>query len=228
VKLVKLLTVPAVLLVSLLTAIVPAFAHGLANATIDFTCPTGTPAGQVCVHIHGDNEEPLHRVLTFRLTAAGSTVALAPDITFKVDVASPLPADTTFDKTQCFQPASSVSGMQLVVSLVSVTDQTGAASDFQFLAKGTTKPFIDFDGANTKPIAIPGTPAVCPATAQSPSPSPPQVQSSSSPVASPVATLAQTGGFDYRWPIAGLALLVGGITLLVLSSVRRRSTDSGS
>jgi hypothetical protein len=221
-KLVKLLTVPAVLLLSLLM-VVPAFAHGLAKATIAVGCGTGETVGQVCVHIHGDNEDSnLERFLFFDLFATGSSTSLG-EIVFHVKVGS-ITSDTTFDQTQCFHAVTNNPATSFVVRLVKVTsDAAGQVpSDFQFLAAGQTKPFIDFDGKSSKPVDV-GTSGQCLIPTQPVSP--PRTQSNPTPTP---PTLAQTGGFDYRWPIAGLSLLVAGLTLLLVTGLRRRSADTGA
>jgi hypothetical protein len=229
VKLVKLLTVPAVLLLSLLM-VMPAMAHGLAKATIAVGCGTSGTAGQVCVHIHGDNEDSnLSRYLFFDLFATGSNTSLG-EIVFHVNVGNIAAGDTTFDETQCFHAVTGNPAATFVVRLVKVTsDAAGQVpSDFQFLAAGQKTPFIDFDGQHSKPVDV-GTAGPCAAPSPSP-PSPPSPPATNSnPTATPTPpALAQTGGFDYRWPIAGLILLLAGLALFVVTSVRRGSADSGS
>ncbi|HEY4026632.1 MAG TPA: hypothetical protein VGO86_09390, partial [Candidatus Dormibacteraeota bacterium] len=102
-------------------------------------------------------------------------------------------------------------------------------SDFEFRAPGAgSTPFIDIDNGidvrTGKPLSVQplpvGTTSTCQVASSSRTVTP---APSTSPVA---ATLAQTGGFDYRFPIAGLVLLVAGIVLYVVTSRRRRSTET--
>ena len=60
----------------------------------------------------------------------------------------------------------------------------------------------------------------CVAPSPSPSPSP----SASASAATTTTTLANTGGFDFRFPLIGLTLLVAGGTLYVIGASRGRST----
>jgi len=68
----------------------------------------------------------------------------------------------------------------------------------------------------------------CPA----PTPVPPTPTPTTPPTPTPTATanttvaLAQTGGFDFRFPLIGLVLLVIGGALFVVSASRRRSADT--
>jgi hypothetical protein len=216
VKFWKLLTVPAVLLLGVVLA-VPAFANGLSKATITVGCGAGATAGQICVHLHGDNEVDAgkERILTFDVFAASDTqhANKLGEVTF--DVKAPAKKDDPFDAMKCFPAITG--GTSFVVVLVNVTDETGKASDFQFLAPGGQPghPFVDVD--NGKPATVVGTTGACMVATPTPTPT---VSTS------PVATLAQTGGLDYRWPIAGLTLLVVGGALFVVAGTRRRSSDN--
>ena len=49
---------------------------------------------------------------------------------------------------------------------------------------------------------------------------------SPTPTANTTAALAETGGFDFRYPLIGLVLLVAGGTLFVVSASRRRSAQT--
>jgi hypothetical protein len=69
----------------------------------------------------------------------------------------------------------------------------------------------------------------CPAMQTSPSPSPSPTTTtapSTSPTANTAAVLAQTGGFDFRFPLIGLVLLVAGGALFLVSASRGRSAGS--
>jgi hypothetical protein len=219
VKFLKLLAVPAVVLLSLIVA-APAFANGLSKATITVGCGAGATAGQICVHLHGDNEvDPTkERILVFDVFAASDLTKSLGEVTF--DVKAPATKDTPFDQTKCFLAITS--GTSFVVQLVKVTDEKGNPSDFQFLAPGGQPghPFIDFDNAHSQPVKV-GEAGKCVGATPTPTATPtPSIS------ASPVATLAQTGGLDYRWPIAGLTLLVVGGALFVIAGTRRRSSDN--
>jgi hypothetical protein len=64
----------------------------------------------------------------------------------------------------------------------------------------------------------------CPTPLPSPSPSVPASPSPSpSPSANTTVVLAQTGGFDFRFPLIGLTLLVAGGALYLVSASRGRS-----
>lgn len=71
----------------------------------------------------------------------------------------------------------------------------------------------------------------CPTPTPSPSPS---SSASASPIPSPspsasantVAVLANTGGFDFRFPLIGLVVLVAGAALFVVSASRGRSASN--
>jgi hypothetical protein len=229
VKLVKLLTIPSVLLLVLLMAL-PASAKGLSKATIGLGCGPGAQSGQVCVTLNGDLEDlqNLHRFLFFKLYAHGSTTVL-DTITF--DVTTTQAGDVPFKATMCFKAIPASVATTFDVQIFKVTSDAAGTmpSDFQFLAAGSQNPFIDFDGQHSKPVQInspdkPVGPCVAPPSPSAPA-SPPAPMSSPTPT--PPA-LAQTGGFDYRWPIAGLALVVAGLGLFVFASVRRRSPNIGS
>jgi len=62
----------------------------------------------------------------------------------------------------------------------------------------------------------------CPTPSPSPSTSP--SPSASASAATTTTTLANTGGFDFRFPLIGLTLLVAGGTLYVIGASRGRST----
>jgi hypothetical protein len=85
-----------------------------------------------------------------------------------------------------------------------------------------------FDFANTCPVPSPSpTPSASPSATPTPSPSASAPASpSASPSAATTVVLAQTGGFDFRFPLIGLILLVGGGTLYVVSASRGRSTSN--
>jgi len=90
--------------------------------------------------------------------------------------------------------------------------------DFQVngKAKVTFGPF-----ANNCPAPTPSptpTPAPTPTPSGAPTPTP-------TPSANTGAVLASTGGFDFRFPLIGLAILVAGATLFVVSASRGRSTS---
>ncbi len=64
-------------------------------------------------------------------------------------------------------------------------------------------------------------PDKCASPSPSPSPSvPASAPASTSPTANTTAALAPTGGFDFRFPLVGLAVLAAGLALFLVSSSR--------
>jgi len=67
---------------------------------------------------------------------------------------------------------------------------------------------------------------VCPTPTPTPTATPSATASpSASPSANTTVVLANTGGFDYRFPLIGLVILVAGAALFVVSASRGRSTS---
>lgn len=210
-KLVKLLIVPAVALLSLGLA-VPAFAHS-ASLTITSTCDTHT--GKICVDLKGtladDNDA---RTIILGLFPAGSQ-AQTPLETLQITLPSNRDGKhSQFDSgSVCFDAVKGVSGPFDVKYLGTVGDQDLALT-------------INDKPVDKGDVVLKGV-ATCTATSPSPSPSASASAPAATPSATPVATLAQTGGFDFRYPIIGLAVVVVGLGLFLVSMSRgRRTTGS--
>lgn len=219
-KFAKLLIVPAVLLLSAALA-VPASAHALTNATVNVACDT--PSGKVCVTLTGRVEQGNQaRNVFFDLFAKGSDKKL-DEIEFKLPAFSDK-GGNDFDKMLCFKAITdAVSGFD--VEVVRVTDAAGNPSDLSIQITGGQT--INFD-RDHQPQVVVGSTGKCGPPANSPAPQSPPAQSpaAQSTPANTTVTLAQTGGIDFRYPLIGLALLVAGGTLFVVSVSRGRSAGS--
>jgi hypothetical protein len=225
VKVLKLLIVPAVLLISLLMA-VPASAHGLQNATVQVGCGTGTHAGQVCVTLSGDieagNDE---RFVFFDVYATGSSTSLG-EIMFDLPAFdSRTGANNHFSQQLCFPAITNSNASSFTVKVVKVTSDSNGQHPSDLVIHLPNHNDITFD-AEHQPSTPVGDTDKCVAPPTSPSPSTPANSSPSpSPSANTTVALAQTGGFDFRFPLIGLTVLVAGLALFLVSSSRgRRST----
>jgi hypothetical protein len=111
------------------------------------------------------------------------------------------------DKTisVCFKDVKTTDFDKFQIEIVAVQIKPGDF-DVNGMAKVTLGPFD-----NTCPTPAPSTPT----------PSTPTPTTSSN----TGAVLASTGGFDFRFPLLGLAILVAGATLFVVSASRGRSTS---
>jgi hypothetical protein len=229
-KVLKLLAAPAALLFGLVFA-VPASAHVLTNVTVTLACQQ--PSGQVCVTLSGDIPATGNdaRKVFFDLFATGSNTPLNKT-PLEIDVpASNGKAQHFTSKPTCFD---AVSGniASLTVEVVKVTDTQGNLSDLKItIGSGPNAPTITFT-AQSQPETPVGTTGTCSA-AQSPTPGTPTPTptggnggGSPTPSANTTVALAQTGGFDFRFPLIGLVLLVAGGALFVVSASRGRSADT--
>jgi hypothetical protein len=226
VKLLKLLTVPAVLLISLLMA-VPASAHHLRKATVSVGCGTGANAGKVCVTLTGDIEQDnAERFVFFDVFASGSNTSLG-EIKFDLPAFDSKPgANNHFSQTICFPAITNSNASSFTVNVVKVTSDVQGLSPSDLVIELPSGD-VTFD-ARHQPSTPVGDTDKCVVTSTSPSPSP-SVPASSSPSTSPSANttvaLAATGGFDFRFPLIGLTVLVAGLALFLVSASRgRRST----
>jgi hypothetical protein len=224
----KLLTVPAVLLAGLVFA-APASAHVITNVNVNIACQQ--PTGQVCVTLSGDipasgNDK---REVFFDLFATGSNTPL-DKTPIEIDVPASNGKDQQFtSKPTCFD---AVSGniSSFTVKVVKVTDSQGNLSDLQItIGTGPNATKIVFS-SDSQPKTSVGQTGAC---APTQSPQPPTNNGGSgggtptSPTPTPATTtLAQTGGFDFRFPLIGLVLLVAGGALFVVSATRRRSAQT--
>jgi hypothetical protein len=213
VKLLKLSIVPAVLLFSVVMA-APAFAH---EATLTVS-PAPCQGGQVCIKVHAvvpsDTGNDV-RILTFSLfgVKGGNETDLNNSVT--VDLPASAAKDQTVDATPCFKAVTDQFD-SFRVKLTKVTDKNGNDADLTITFNGKD---IQFD--KDHPLLVLDNIAPC-VTQTSPSPSP--SPSASASAATTTTTLANTGGFDFRFPLIGLILLVAGGTLYVIGASRGRST----
>jgi hypothetical protein len=208
VRLFKLLLIPAAVLLSVAVA-TPAFANHVNDFKAVVTCDT--THGQFCIEVTGnvvDNNAA--RVLHFKVFATGSDTSLG-EVTVDVPANSPGHNNIPIDVKKCF-PAFTSSATSFVVKYEGFTGGTNALTVTD--AKGVEIKA----GAAVADNLHPCTVAASPSPAQSPSPSP-------SASANTTTTLAQTGGFDYRFPLIGLTLLVVGATLFLVSASRGRSAS---
>jgi hypothetical protein len=226
VKLLKLSIVPAVLLFSVVMA-VPVSAHSLQNASIGVACGTGNQAGQVCVNLTGDieqgNDERFVFVDVFAPndlnTSLGQVVFDLPAF----NSTSGQCANNHCDLTKCFQAITNSTATSFVVQIVKVTSDAAGHNEAD-LTIHTSGGDIVFGTSGQEPVTV-GTTGKCVAPTPTPTPTStptPTPSSTTSPVAA--TTLANTGGFDFRFPLIGLILLVAGGTLYVIGASRGRST----
>lgn len=231
-KLLKLLTIPAVLMFGIIFA-VPVSAHALNKATISVACNTST--GKICVTLSGDVEQGNDERFVFvDIFAKGSNTSLG-EVEFDVPAFNQ-DSDNHFSQTLCF-PA--VSGDSFVIKVVKVTSDSegNSPSDLTINLKGGGS--IQFTSDEQKPqkVAETGactqstpTPTPSPSSSSTPTPTPSSTpgQGAGSPTPSPsaqtVATLANTGGFDFRLPLIGLTVIVAGLALFLVSASRGRQS----
>jgi hypothetical protein len=212
VKFVKLLTVPAVLLVSVLMA-APASAHNAAITNLTASCNS---SHKVCFDFD---------VTTSKFDSTGRDILVDLVNTKTGQVLETLGGTkehltaTTTHVHDCFMTDVSMS-TELTINI-----RVKQPSDLT-LGSSTTS-------VNTHGCAVqsPGTP-----TPGTPPPSTPTPSSSGggggngggspTPSANTTVALAQTGGFDFRFPLIGLVLLVAGGAVFVVSASRGRSTNT--
>jgi hypothetical protein len=221
VKLLKILIVPAVLLFSVVMA-APAFAHHLNNATItEAQCQNG----RVCVTLAGDvapNTDERH--VFIGIFAKGSPTQKLDEIKFVVPKNSGNNPISMPPDTECFKalPGDSSASFTLKVMRVTLKDDTTLAD--LTITVASSHQVIVFNGNDEdQPVAIEKVTLTQCLVQTSPSPSPSPSPSASASAATTTTTLANTGGFDFRFPLIGLILLVAGGTLYVIGASRGRS-----
>jgi hypothetical protein len=221
VKLLKLSIVPAVLLFSVVMA-APASAHGLKEATIGVACGTGNQAGQVCVHLTGDIEDGNQERFVFvdvfapndLQTSLGEVVFDLPAFNSN----SGQCANNHCDLTKCFQAITNSTATSFVVQIKKVTSDAAGMHEADLTIHTSTGDIV-FGASGQQPVKV-GTTDKCVAPTPTPTPTP----TPSTSAATTTTTLANTGGFDFRFPLIGLILLVAGGTLYVIGASRGRST----
>lgn len=200
---------------------------------------------KVCADVTVDS--PAAGTITLMLT--GHTPSSSVFVDTGLHVTITVDADHT-DYQACFDNVSSViQGMgfnTLRVEIFSSTvpgleGTTTKSQSFEPCGEGTPTPTPSpSPSASPSPSPSPSSsPSPSPSGSPNPSPSPsasPSPGGSPTPTSAPSPTpsaavggagLALTGGFDGRFPLIGLPLLVLGITLLLVTSRRRRRTGRG-
>ncbi len=218
-RLLKLSIVPAVLLFSVVMA-APASAHVVNNVTISVGCGTGNQAGQVCVHLVGDIQQDTDERFVFvDVFASNDLKTSLGEKVFDIPAFDTTdPKKNHFDKTICFDAITNSNATSFTVQIMRVTSDAAGKilADLQIdLASGP----VNFD-KNHQPVTPVGDTNKCVAPTPPSSPSP----SASASAATTSTTLAGTGGFDFRFPLIGLTVLVAGLALLLVSASRGRST----
>lgn len=209
-KFLKVLIVPAVIVVSVMIA-VPALAHAVTNVSVTSKC---VATGQICIHLSGTIPEQGNEKRTIRFDlfgVNGSTVSdRLGEVTFD------LPASTGTEQTinvpdQCF------------------TVVTGAYDHFLVKYEGTVSGDIQLSktvkdtAGNNQQVRIGAGDTVADNIPPCVAPTSTATQTAT-PTATPAAAaLASTGGFDFRFPLVGLTVIVAGLALLLVSLSRGRS-----
>jgi hypothetical protein len=220
VKLLKLLTAPAVLLMWAVMA-VPASAHHVTQVTLSQTCDTTT--GRICLELKGQIQ-PDTDVRIVTLDLLGKKGSAAPAKVGEVTLTVPQnhgSAPVAFDVTKCFDVVSG-SFDSFSIVWVKVTDSAGAPADLTIaLANGPT-----FTEDQLPATLVSG---VQPCTARTPTPTATATPATPTPTATAAntAALAQTGGFDFRLPLIGLTVIVAGLALFLVSASRGRRSTNG-
>jgi hypothetical protein len=207
VRVFKLLLIPAAVLLSVAVA-TPVLAHHFTKVAVAVSCGTGDNAGKVCIDVTGTiasgNDA---RTVEFDLFNSADKTKALDKIMINLP-ANKTGADVAFDShVVCFKPQSS------------------SIKEFTVVFEGATNGDLtvtDSKGSAIEKGASVGDTAACAQTTTSPSP--PQSPSPSA-SANTTTTLAQTGGFDFRFPLIGLTLLVVGATLFLVSASRGRSAS---
>jgi len=208
VKLLKLLIVPAVLVFSLVMA-GPVFAHNVINATVTTSCENG----QICVTLTGSTTtDTQKRIVKLELfgddTKVGETTLTVPAF----DQAHP-----QFTAKGCFPAVTNGNFNKFSVKVVNVVDENGNDADLT-VADNQQKVIFSFDADHRAAVVL--FKDLQPCNVPTPTPQTPTPTAS----AAVTTTLAGTGGFDFRYPLVGLTVLVAGLALLLVSASRGRSS----
>jgi hypothetical protein len=217
VKVLKLLVVPAVVLLSLVMA-APAFAHGVTAAKLtQAECQNG----QICVTLTGNVASGTdERHVFVDIFAKGSDQSLG-EVKFVVPENHTGQTVAMTPDTECFKAVSGDSSATFILKIVKVTQKDDKTPGDLSLELTNSNPpqTIQFPTEDNKPVEIKNlTLAQCPPPS-TPTPTP-------TATATPVAALANTGGLDLRFPLIGLTVLVAGLALLLVSFSRGRSTPT--
>lgn len=199
VKFVKLLTVPAVFLLSLALA-VPAFAHSATITNLTASCNSDH---KVCFDFD---------VTTSGLDSTGRDVLVDLINAQTNQVLETRREHLAIDTTHvhdCFSAVVSTT------TKLTIKIRVPNGSDLDL---GDSQTSVDTQGC------VPSqTPTPTPTT---PTPTPTQSTGGTPTATATTLALAQTGGFDYRFPLLGLVLLVAGGVLFVVSASRGRSAGT--
>jgi hypothetical protein len=217
VKFVKLLTVPAVLLATALMA-VPVFAN---HATITKLTATCDQSHKIC----------------FDIEFTPSDIPDNATRTITVELFGEMKGSSTFTDTgigHAITIDSSENNVKQTLQTCFDTSTIDVTKFSQFEVKVVPGPDIDLDDSDitkTTPFECPAsTPTPTPTATATPTPTPTPSGGSGGGSPTPTASanttvaLAQTGGFDFRYPLIGLVLLVAGGALFVVSASRGRSS----
>jgi len=208
VKLLKLSIVPAVLLFSVVMA-GPASAHEATGLAVTQAACTN---GQICINVEVTIPATGNETRQVKFELFGVKGQTVTDLNEGVIISLPASTGSEQDlhiKNKCFAAV------------------TGTFDHFLIKYEGTVSGDLtlkDSEGHVIQPgdtVVDKITPCV---TQTSPSPSPAQTSPSPSPSAATTTALAGTGGFDFRFPLIGLTVLLAGLALLLVSASRGRST----
>jgi len=227
------------LAVAAMFALPAALVHATTDTTIVSIDTQGCANDKVCVTLTVDN--PVAGTITLKLTGhtPGSSVFVDTGARLSFTI---VPGTTTY--TDCFGDVSSVTA-GLGFNTLRVEFESSDIPNLQ----GTTTKSVSFEPCtSTTPTPTPtpsgtptptpsGTPTPTPSGTPTPTPSgsaTPTATASHPPGSTPTPTvssggggggLAQTGGLDYRFVLAGLVFLVAGLSVLGVSAARSRSAQ---
>ncbi len=207
-KLVRLLCIPAVIAATAMGA-VTAYAHVATVSNVAATCQGGT---KFCLTMHADLEKSEGRDIIVKVVGHKGDADTSLH-TFTVHLA-PGQQDISKDKDG-HNLCVDVTPGQFDSFKIMISKPEG--SDLDLTVEG-----VDDHGV----ITIPGTKCEAPSPSPSASPST-STGSNVSPTPTPAAqALAATGGFDYRFPLIGLPILVAGLALLLVTLARGRRSET--
>jgi hypothetical protein len=216
VKLLRLAVIPAVLAITVLSA-VPALAHEVKEFKIAVVCKTDT--GQICVKVQGMAEDlpkdsPAGRTIVLALFGVDKA-GKATDLQNMVNI--PL-GNGSVNQTACFKAVTSGDFDHFVIKWQKTLEGPDHLKDLVI-----SEMVKDSYGKDKKVDLEEGAVVVkkvqsCTAAATSPA-----ATATASASAARTAVLASTGGFDFRFPLIAAALLVVGVSLLLVSVARGRS-----
>jgi hypothetical protein len=235
VKFVKLLTVLAVILITILIA-VPAFAHTLGGGTLSQTCDTTT--GKICLTLAGSvevgNDARTVEFGLFGVTNGTESATALDTMSFNVPANKTGKPLSYTSPRQCFKAITTGGFTSFVVKVTGVIDtlQPTQTSDLHLeltITSGNSKPAtkdIQFNAGTQEAVTLISDIKPCldapPVVQQASAPSP----TATATATATATTLAQTGGFDFRFPLIGVVLLVAGGALYVVSASRGRSAGT--